>query len=261
MKTIEALGGNIIKNPAVGNRDQNVFNKKAALYSQFNVITSKSFLRLEANLAGSTQEINFTVLDTQGSTKNATERRLKINDTFTVMSVGFYIGISPGGYDSAAKLAKMVLHTFPNKYVVTSAEAALLQAMYNGYIQMQIDSTTFWDSIPMYEFYRVATSQEGVGATAAFNTIARSEWDSQMYGVNAQVPTIELNGGSNFQLSIKLPAATDLSVATNGATAVLYFQGFLHAGAQTVQRKVDEMLSKQSRAGYANIPSRKGRRM
>jgi len=256
MKLIKATGGDIIQTPASGSRMQNIFNKKAQLYSKYGVITSESYLRLEYNTTGQTSVIPFTVLDTQ-SNKNATERRLKINDTFTVMSVAFFIGISPLGYDTPAKLAQMVLHTFPNKYVVTAAEAVRLQALYNGYIQLQIDSPTFWDSIPMYEFFRVGTSQEGVGATAAFNTIPRSEWTENMYGNVEQVPSVEFNGGSNFQMTIKLAASTDLSVTTNGATAVLYFGGFLHSGAQTVQRQVDAELRQNANMKRSNIPMRK----
>lgn len=244
MKTIKAQGGNMVKLPAQNSRLQAVFNKKAELYSKRGVITSESYLRLEANLSGNTQTINFTVLDTQGTSKNVTERRLKINDTFTVLGMGFYIGISPGGVTAAA-LTKMVLHTFPNKYVVTSAEAAALQSLYNGYINFVIDSTTFWDSIPVSKFYRVGTAQEGYGATAAFNTMPRSEWSDSMYGLTEQVPSIELNGGSNFTLAINLPSSTDLTVATNGATAVIYFQGFLHSGAKDVQRLVAAELDQQ----------------
>lgn len=259
MKLIKATGGDIIQTPASGSRMQNIFNKKAQLYSKYGVITSESYLRLEYNTTGQTSVIPFTVLDTQ-SNKNATERRLKINDTFTVTGISYYIGIAPGGYDTAAKQAKTVLHTFPNKYVITAAEAANLQAIYNGYLSLQIDSTTFLDSVPMMKFYRVGTSQEGVGATAAFNTIPRSEWTEPMYGLSEQLPSIELNGGSNFDLKVNLPASTDLTVATNGFISVLYFQGFLHSGAKDVQRRVQEELTKIGQKQTAGLVLKSRRR-
>lgn len=241
-RLIQAQGGDIIAANASGSRAQNIFNQKAALYAQRGVITSESYLRLEYKTTGTLGVIPFQVLDNQGS-KTVTERRLKINDTFTVMNTAFYLGIAPTGYDTDAKVAKTVLHTFPNKLVVTAAEAVNLQAIYNGYLNLVIDSTTFWDSVPMYGFYRAGQSQEGVGSSAANNSpIPRSQWDANFYGIDSITPSVELNGSANITLQANLPTAVDLTVATNGLICVLILTGFLHSGAQTVQRDVARQL-------------------
>lgn len=246
LSLIKATGGDIIKASANGSRAQNIFNQKTELYAKKGVITSESYLRLEYKTTGTLSVIPFTVLDSQ-SGKTVTERRLKINDTFTVMAISFYLGIAPTGYDTDAKVSKTVLHTFPNSLVVTAAEAVNLQAIYNGYLNLVIDSTTFLDSVPMYKFYRVGTSQQGVGSDAANNAkIPRSQFDSEMYGISDQVPSIELNGGANITLNVNLPTAVDLTVATNGLICVLVMTGFLHSGAKDVQRDVARELRKAS---------------
>lgn len=256
MKLIKATGGDIIKAPAQGSRAQNLFNQKTSLYAKKGVITSESYLRLEYNTTGTLSNIPFTVLDSQ-SGRNATERRLKINDTFTVMAISFYLGIAPGGYATALEQSKSVLHTFPNKYVVSAAEAINLQAIYNGYLSLVIDSTTFLDSVPMYKFYRVGTSQESVGSTATNNhDIARSQFDAEMYGIADQVPSIELNGGANISLQATLPTAVDLTIATNGLICTLIMTGFLHSGAKDVQREVAKELRAASMAPSGRTPRR-----
>jgi len=260
MKLIKATGGDIIKAPSQGSRAQNIFNQKTQLYAKRGVITSESYLRLEKNTTGTLSQIPFTVLDSQ-SGRNVTERRLKINDTFTVMAISFYLGIAPGGFDTDAKVAKSVLHTFPNKLVVTANEAINLQAIYNGWLSLVIDSTTFLDSVPMYKFYRVGQSQEGVGSSAANNApTSRSEFDSEMYGIADQVPSIELNGGANITLQASLPTAVDLTVTTNGLICTLIMTGFLHSGAKDVQRDVArELRALSEMPGRRNPPPRRGR--
>lgn len=241
-KLIQATGGDIIKASSQGSRAQNLFNQKAALYAKRGVITSESYLRLEYKTTGTLSVIPFTVLDSQ-SGKTVTERRLKINDSFTVMAISFYLGIAPAGFDTDAKVSKSVLHTFPNKLVVTTAEAINLQAIYNGYLNLVIDSTTFLEAVPMYKFYRVGTSQEGVGSSAANNApIARSQFETEMYGIADQVPSIELNGGANITLNVNLPTAVDLTVATNGLICTMILTGFLHSGGKDVQRDVAREL-------------------
>ena len=92
---IEALGGNIVAAKAFS-RKQAVFNEKAQQYARQGVITTPGYLRLETLLAtsGAATSLNtilFNTLDTSG-TKQPTERRLKLSDTFTVTDISFYIG-------------------------------------------------------------------------------------------------------------------------------------------------------------------------
>jgi len=247
-RQIDAQGGNIIPAKAFS-RKQAVFNEKAAQYASQGVITTPGYLRLETlapyNIATST--ISFNTLDTSG-TKTCTERRLKLNDTFTITDISFYLGAGTNGAanatPTAAQYAVQSLNTFPNPNVPAfAANFDDLEALYNGFLSLRIDTTTFLDSIPMKQFYRVATSQFGVGSATAAIAVQANEWPLSMYGRTELLPTIELNGQSNIEFSITLPNATNLSPTDQKFTnMVLILQGFLNQGASTVQRRVAQRL-------------------
>jgi len=246
-RQIEAQGGNILPARAFS-RKQAVFNEKAALYARQGVITTPGYLRLEsiAPYNTATSSITFNTLDTSG-TKTCTERRLKLNDSFTITDISFYLGAgsnSVNGAPTAAEYSVQTLNTFPNPNVasfVTNYDE--LESLYNGFISLRIDTTTFLDSIPMKQFYRVATSQQGVGSATAAIAVQANEWPLSMYGRTELLPTIELNGQSNIECSITLPNATNLSPTSGKFTnMVLILQGFLNQGAATVQRKVAQRL-------------------
>ena len=248
-RQIDAQGGNIIPAKAFS-RKQAVFNEKAALYASQGVITTPGYLRLEtlAPYNTATSSISFNTLDTSG-TKTCTERRLKLNDTFTITDISFYLGSglnTVNGAPTAAEYSVQALNTFPNPNVPSfAANFDELEALYNGFLSLRVDTTTFLDSIPMKQFYRVATSQFGVGSATAAQAIQANEWPLSMYGRTELLPTIELNGQSNIEWSITLPNATNLSpAATTGkfTNMVLILQGFLNQGASTVQRKVAQRL-------------------
>ena len=245
LRTISALGGDIIPAKAFS-RKQAVFNEKAAQYASQGVITTPGYLRLESLApAAATSVFNFNTLDTSG-TKTSTERRLKLSDTFTVTDISFYIGygsITGTNPPTAAQYAGQQLATFPNPNLAAfTGKADELEVIYNGFLQLRIDTTTFLDSIPMRQFYRVGTSQQVAAATNQ-NGIGRDEWPLAMYGRNELLPTIELNGQSNIEWSINLPNATDCSGAsTYFANAVLILQGFLNQGAAGVQKQMQARL-------------------
>lgn len=248
-KVIRAQGGDMIPAQAF-NRSQAVQQEKARLYAQAGVITTPGYLRLEVSLTGATNLIAFQVRDSQGGTQHVTERRLKVSDTFTVMGGAFYIGkaavTAPATVPSASEYGAMSLHTFPNPQVFTGGTAAAnLQSLYNGYLTVRVDSTVFIDSMPMLNFYRVATSQLGVGSTAANNLpVQRDEWPLLMYGRNEWVPSVTLSGLANTEINIQLP--TSVSLAAGAATyennAVLYLSGFLNQGAASVEGEIQKKL-------------------
>ena len=244
LRTISAMGGDIIPAKAFS-RKQAIFNEKAAQYASQGVITTPGYLRLESLApAAATSVFNFNTLDTSG-TKTATERRLKLSDTFTITDISFYIGYgsATSNAPTAAQYAGQQLATFPNPNLAAMVNKAdELEVLYNGYLQLRVDTTTFLDSIPMRQFYRVGTSQAVTAATNQ-NGIGRDEWPLAMYGKNELLPTIELNGQSNIEWSINLPNATDCSGAsTYFANCVLILQGFLNQGAASVQRNVQQKL-------------------
>ena len=249
LRTISAMGGDIIPAKAFS-RKQAIFNEKAAQYAKHGVITTPGYLRLESLApAAATSVFNFNTLDTSG-TKTATERRLKLSDTFTITDISFYIGYgsATSNAPTAAQYSGQQLATFPNPNTSAfSGKDDELEVLYNGYLQLRVDTTTFLDSIPMRQFYRVGTSQAKTGATGGTAptqlAVGRDEWPLAMYGKNELLPTIELNGQSNIEWSINLPNATDCSGASTYFTnCVLILQGFLNQGAASVQRNVQQKL-------------------
>lgn len=243
---VPALGGNIVAAKAFS-RKQAVFNEKAQQYARQGVITTPGYLRLESLAPNSaTSVFNFNTLDTSG-TKTATERRLKLADTFTITDISFYIGTGAcsNNAPTPAQYASQELNTFPNPQVAAIAtKSDELEAIYNGFLSLRIDTTTFIDSIPMRQFYRVGTSQKGVGAATGVTGIQANEWPLSMYGRTDLLPTIELNGQANIEFSINLPNGTDCSGVTTSffCNMVIILQGFLNQGAATVQRSIQQKL-------------------
>jgi len=244
-KTINAMGGDIIPAKAFS-RKQAVFNEKASQYANQGVITTPGYLRLESLAPNSaTSVFTFNTLDTSG-TKTVTERRLKLADTFTITDISFYIGYNSmaGTTPTNDEYAKQQIATFPNQNNLAFAgKFDELEAIYNGYLSLRVDTTTFLDSIPMRQFYRVGTSQAGVLGGTGGTSIKTDEFPLAMYGKNELLPTIELNGQSNIEFSINLPNAQNVAGATNYFTnMVLILQGFLNQGAATVQRQMQNKL-------------------
>jgi len=246
---IKAQGGDILAAKAFS-RKQAVFNEKAQQYAGQGVITTPGYLRLETLLqAGATatslSTIAFNTLDTSG-VKQPTERRLKLSDTFTVTGISFYLGGGAGtiGAPTATEQASELLHTFPNQQVTAiGANATILEALYNGFLSLRVDTTTFLDSLPMRAFYRVGDSQQGTLIATGGTATNKSGWYSSMYGRNELLPTIELNGQANIEWSITLP--TTVAYTQPAATflnAVIVLDGFLNQGAATVQRKIQRRL-------------------
>lgn len=247
---IEAMGGNIVAAKAFS-RKQAVFNEKAMQYARQGVITTPGFLRLETLLANSgtatsLNTISFNTLDTSG-TKQPTERRLKLSDTFTVTSFSFYIAGAAAttvGAPTAVEQSKEELHTFPNAQVTCiGANSPAIEALYNGYLSLRVDTTTFLDSVPMRQFYRVGDVQQGTITATGGNTGNKSSWNAGMFGRTELLPTIELNGQANIDWSITLPTNIPYTqVAATFTNAVLVLEGFLNQGAASVQRNIQRSL-------------------
>ena len=204
---IPAQGGDIVAAKAFS-RKQAIFNEKAAQYAGSGSITTPGYLRLETicpNTAVSS--FSFNTLDTSG-TKTSTERRLKLSDSFTITDISFYIGHgSATSYaPTAEQYALQRLSTFPNAGIAAiGASAANLESIYNGFLSLRVDTTTFVDSIPM--------------------------------------PSIELNGQSNIEFTITLPNATNCAApATFFTNCVLILQGFINQGAANNQRNLQRSL-------------------
>lgn len=192
-------------------------------------ITTQGYLRLEKSLQGTFNTIQFDVLTNQG-TIGVTEQRLGLTDTFTITSLAVFLykaGASTAA--TAAEKAAAKLRSWNNPLVFTGVgEAANLQAIYNGYLSIKVNSTVFVQSLDMMNFYRVGQAQQGVGPAVITQA---DEWSDIQNGFKHIVPTITLNGAAKNDIIINLPTSTTTSGTTSENVAVLYARGFLSQNA------------------------------
>jgi hypothetical protein len=207
-------------------RSRAIFN---SLRKRKGVVTTQSYLRLEQTL-GTSGNINFQVLINDGQA-NFNERRLAITDAFTVTSLAVMIYKQASGGNISAG----VLDTNPNPLVYTGAgEAAALQALYNGYLSVRVNSVVYIDSLDVYRFYRVGTAQKAVQTTVTPSVYTASAYERGDYPFYSLTPGIRLSGATKNELSLTLPES--VAMAGTGGTVnrvVCYLRGFLEQnGAQ-----------------------------
>lgn len=237
MELINASGTEMIGLDPM-NRAQQVWLLRSKMYAKAGVISSPSFLRMERTLTGQTSIIDFDLTDSNGAiARRATEKRLKVGDTFTVMGGVMYISTSPrevGESSTDAQLMLQRLNTYPNA-TAFGADAPNLHALYNAKHDLTIDSTVFIEGISTRDFYRVGTAQEGF-STGAGAPYADSSWEYQNWGQSEFEPTIEISGQADVRPSIKLGTGIDLGSTQDDIqyNVVLYYYGYLNTGAASV---------------------------
>lgn len=194
-------------------------------------IITDSYIRCEASLQGSITQVRFNTLTNEGS-MNVTERRLSITDKFCVTQLGVFL-MKAGTTATAtqAQIAGGYLRTWENPQVFTGAnEAVALHNLYNGYLQVRIDSTVYFDALDMHRFYRVPTSQKGFASTltpGAAQLIQQDGWDILNYGFCPVDPTFTMSGRGKNDITINLPTSVDTSGTSSQNFAVLIARGFL----------------------------------
>lgn len=199
------------------------------LQKQKGVIITQSYLRLEKEVT-TQSSVNFDVLNNQGA-QTINEKRLAITDSFVIsgLSILFYTHDTTSG----GSQERATLHSFPDANVFTGVgEAESLQAFYNGFLSIRVNSTVYLDSLDIYRFYRVGVAQQGVETTTTPSTYLRSQWDGGDYSFYSLTPTIELSGATKNELSISLPSNVTVAPAANFKTFVVcYLRGFLRQNA------------------------------
>lgn len=209
-------------------------------------IITQSYLRSEVQLGTTaTSQFAFNILANQG-TPASTERRLQITDRFAVTAVSVMLlqydasstSPTPAALRSQAKLFSW---NAPSKF--TTATAAQLETIYNGYLRMIIDGTTYIDSLDTRRFYRVPTSQQGTivstgtATTSTFPTVQADGYDGTHYPFAQLTPAIVLNGAGRNEITLNTPEATALSAsAATTNVLVLYCRGWLIQNASQLNR-------------------------
>jgi len=217
-----------------------------SLKSQYRgAIITQSYLRCEKQLSTTaTTNVAFDILANQGSASTC-ERRLQITDRFavTAISVMMYNTAATAGVAAAADRSQAKLYTWNSPAKFTAANATTLESVYNGYLQVKIDGTTYVDSLDCRRFYRVPVTQQGTivstgtATTSTFPVQQADGWDGTHYPFAQITPSIILNGAGRNEVQIYTPEATAVSPsATSVNFVVLYMRGWLIQNASTLNK-------------------------
>ena len=189
------------------------------------VITTQSYLRFEKSIQGTFNSISFDVLVNQGSAAT-TERRLQLTDTFTITQLALFV-YTAGKETGATNVerASSTLFSWPNPNVFAQVVPDSLMNVYNGFLQLRVNTEVLIDSLDIMQFYRVHTTQNGAVANA------QDEWPMINNGFKKIVPTITLNGAAKNEVNLFFPESINLAGTDTSNFIVCYCRGFLNQNA------------------------------
>jgi hypothetical protein len=163
-------------------------------------------------------------------------KRLQINDAFCAVAIGLFIGLTPttgGAISTATQQQQDILSTFPSSGAVQAADVLALQQLYNGSISIKESSTTWYEQIEAYGFYRVGTQQQGLIFATGGTVGNRSDWPEAGYGFVNLNPNFAFAGDRSYDvnLNVNTAAAFGALSGTNGQLwAELRMFGWFAAG-------------------------------
>ena len=175
-------------------------------YDASHAVLTPSFLRSEVLLSTSSASYHVPVLvnDNQNGTPTVRESRLALQDLFIV--AGIQIILTSGASTSGSAKS----YTYPN-LTAFSTGAAQLYNLYNGYFNIQVNNQNVlpkWSILQHLDVQRTQQNTNFNSATAtspAQYTIDSANFDTDSFIVCE--PNIVLNGASNINANIVLPAA------------------------------------------------------
>lgn len=226
---------------------QKVMNPSRALYDQLvaeypksrfpNVIVTDSYLLLMKSIQGTLNQVQFDILTnaSTGTPPQCIERRLNLSDKFCVRDMAICLmktaAAGGAGVSTQAEINVGVPRTYPNASVFANAgEAVNLEAVYNGYLTIIINSTVYYQSLDLRRFYRVPQSQKGVAVSAVAGTgvLGDDGWDILNYAFSPVQPQFTFSGDGNNQATVTINNSTVLSGAvTSQNWLVNIYRGFL----------------------------------
>ena len=203
------------------NSDRNVWDAIRRKYGK-NYICTQGSLRLERNLSGALNNVQFDLLENVNKNSGVTfptELRLAQSDKFIVTSMGFFMATYDPGAGTPETRSSAVLHTFPNANVFNGAnEAKALQQLYAGILKIQIGTTNYVQQLRMMEFYRSPLLQQGTAlSTVAGTGVAlRDSMESGKYGYIKYTPTITLAGIASYNIGVQIQESPLMAVTPSG---------------------------------------------
>ena len=190
-------------------------------YDASHAVLTPSYLRSEVALSTSAASYHVPVLvnDNQNGTPTVREQRLSLQDLFIVS--GIQILLTSGSSTNGAAIS----YTYPNR-TAFSTGAAQLYTLYNGYLNIQVNNQNVLPKWSVLQHLDIPQTQQNTNFNAATATspaqfsLDQSSFDE--YALQVCEPNLVLNGASNINASIILPAAPS-TVDANTYVSVLWY--------------------------------------
>jgi len=187
-------------------------------YDASHAVLTPSFLRSEVLLSTAAASYHVPVLinDNQNGTPTVREQRLALQDLFIVSSIQFLLTSGSATTGSAKN------YTYPN-LTAFSTGAAQLYNVYNGYFNIQVNNQNVLPKWSLLQHLDIPQTQQNTNFNAATATspaqYSIDQVSMDQFALQVCEPNIVLNGASNINASIVLPAApTTLDSNTYVAT-------------------------------------------
>jgi hypothetical protein len=190
-------------------------------YDASHAVLTPSYLRSEVALSTSAASYHVPVLvnDNQNGTPTVREQRLSLQDLFIVS--GIQIMLTSGSSTNGAAIS----YTYPNR-TAFSTGAAQLYTLYNGYLNIQVNNQNVLPKWSVLQHLDIPQTQQNTNFNAASATspaqFSLDQANFDEYALQVCEPNLVLNGASNINASIILPAAPS-TVDANTYVSVLWY--------------------------------------
>jgi hypothetical protein len=190
-------------------------------YDASHAVLTPSFLRSEVLLTTTAASYHVPVLvnDNVNGTPTVREQRLALQDLFIVSSVQFLLTSGSSTTGSAKN------YTYPNLTAFPTG-AAQLYNFYNGYFSIQVNNQNVLPKWSILQHLDIPQQQQNTNFNVASVTspsqFAIDQASLDTYALQVCEPNIVLNGASNIQASINLPAAPS-AIDSNTYVATLFY--------------------------------------
>jgi len=190
-------------------------------YDASHAVLTPSFLRSEVLLSTSAASYHVPVLinDNQNGTPTVREQRLALQDLFIVSSIQFLLTSGSSTTGSAKS------YTYPN-LTAFSTGAAQLYNVYNGYFNIQVNNQNVLPKWSLLQHLDIPQQQQNTNFNVASVTspaqFAIDQVSMDTYALQVCEPNIVLNGASNINASIVLPAAPS-ALDSNTYVATMWY--------------------------------------
>ena len=190
-------------------------------YDASHAVLTPSYLRSEVALSTSAASYHVPVLvnDNQNGTPTVREQRLSLQDLFIVS--GIQILLTSGSSTNGAAVS----YTYPNR-TAFSTGAAQLYTVYNGYLNIQVNNQNVLPKWSILQHLDLPQTQQNTNFNAASATspsqftLDQASFDE--FALQVCEPNLVLNGASNINASIILPAAPS-TVDANTYVSVIWY--------------------------------------